>query len=176
MESRSGFELITRLLRVPLEGNPIPLSERWKGGCLSREPLPNLVPHNPDGITNFCDLLKNKVLRIHVKNQGDGAAEPSITRITFERDSPTHGEALTPIVENIPTPHIEPEGIVTLCVPTPDPEQGWNRKFKIEVNAGEPPIAESDIENHVAEGSCPDSGLVIGGTSRGSSSVIKAGQ
>ena len=151
------FDRITQLLRVPLEGNPIPLSKRWKGGCLYRELLPDLVPVNPDNHDGFCDR-QDDILRIHVKNQGEGPADQSITRITFESVGPQVGD-IEPA--NICTPRIEPGGIITLCVPTPDQEQGWNGEFKIEINAGEPPIPESDTENNIAKGACSIIGPIL---------------
>lgn len=113
-------------------------------GCTPEEiTKPDLLPVNPGNWVNFCDVDDSGNLRVHIKNQGTAAADPS----TLEVDFGQYGQILEPV------PSLLAGETATILVPIPygcfDPDCG----FEITVDSAGV-IDESNELNNSQTGSC----------------------
>ncbi|MES9972418.1 MAG: hypothetical protein ABW092_20485 [Candidatus Thiodiazotropha sp.] len=130
--------------------------------------LPDLVPteaFDPPPLDNplhlpqrFCllpddGLLPAEDIRVIVRNQGDGAADQSITEVKFS--NPIQGPVAT---SSQITDPLASGAEVALDFTLPDGcyiGGGQSCKFEIRVNAGAPGIKETTEANNTTSGSCP---------------------
>jgi hypothetical protein len=115
-----------------------------------RPKLPDLVPVKPFPPgppffpSNYCE--SPKALKVIVRNQGEGAAGPTTTRVEFTRDD---------VVESRPTPALAAGEETTLSFPIPSGCVVEICPFRVIVNANPGDgVTEADTTNNVDSSSC----------------------
>ena len=103
--------------------------------------LPDLIPV-PDATGSFCRRRESN-LTVTVKNQGAGAAGPSVTEVDFL--------ALGKV--SVPTPPLGPGASVDLLFPIPPQCFDPDCEFRITVDANNQ-VTESNEGNNSASGTC----------------------
>ncbi len=103
---------------------------------------PDLVPVNPGGVVNWCDLDSGDLV-VHIKNQGGVDAGTSSTAVDFG----------TPGITTVSTPAIAAGQTVDVTVPIPGGCYTPDCSFTIEVDSLDD-ITEVLETNNTQSGSC----------------------
>ena len=126
---------------------------RLRPSCRRRR---TILPHLPQ---NFCVLPDDGFvpaddIRVIVRNQGIGAAAASVTSVEFI--NPVSGPVATVTQNTDPLDANGGETSLDFAIPNECYSSGGSGcNFDITVNAGEPPIEESNDGNNTASSFCP---------------------